>query len=276
MRSWSTCRARRGGCHRGRPRWNSWSWPSWMAAAGPARSTRTRPGSGSRDSGTVGNLDQLRAAVFVALLGRDPRTLLPPGTSRAHPERTPTPGAHGPHPEPTTPAWSAPGCSGGLAGLTGSVNLTIPLATWLGTADAPGEVAGLGPLDADTSRDLATRLTDGPETTWCVTLTDPDPDRRAAAHAYARASPDRSPAGRRAWLGALRFHWLEPGGCGHRLQGRALPAQPHPAAPDQDPPADLRPPRLPPPRPGLRRRPHHPLPPGRSHLRMHPRPPSMR
>jgi hypothetical protein len=34
------------------------------------------------------------------------------------------------------------------------VNLTMPLATWLGLSDAPGHVTGFGPLDADDSRDL--------------------------------------------------------------------------------------------------------------------------
>ena len=144
-----------------------------------------------KEAGADGNLDQLRAAVFTALLtGRDPATLLPPG---------------GAEPE--------------VRGLTGSINLTMPLATWLGSSDAPGEVAGLGPVDAGTCRDLAARLATGPGTTWCVTLT--DTQRRAAAHACAKAGPDPPPATGVSWLAALKFEWLERGECGHRRQGQA-------------------------------------------------------
>jgi hypothetical protein len=151
-----------------------------------------------KNAGADGTLDQLRAAVFVALLtGRDPRTLTP-----------------GTQPVPATPAAPAPACSCS-GGLTGSINLTMPVAAWLGTSQAPGEVAGLGPVDAATCRDLAARLATGPGTTWCVTLT--DAGRRAAAHACARASP-KSAVG--PWLAELRFEWLERGECGHRLEGQ--------------------------------------------------------
>jgi hypothetical protein len=177
-----------------------------------------------KDAGAEGNLDQLRAAVFVALLaGRDPQTLTPP-----------RPGA-----PPRPPArTSGCGCAGGVAGLCGSINLTMPVATWLGSSDAPGEVAGIGPVDAATCRDLASRLTNGPATQWCVTLT--GTDRRAAAHACARAGPaaqaeraaragprgspsggpDRSQDAVTSWLDSLRFEWLERGDCGHRRQGQ--------------------------------------------------------
>jgi hypothetical protein len=152
---------------------------------------------GLKDAGADGDLDQLRAAVFVALLtGRDPQTLLPPGA----------PGLAG---QPVlTPS----------AGLTGSVNLVMPLATWLGSSDAPGEVAGLGPVDAGTCRDLAGRLATGPGTRWCVTLT--NADDRAAAHACARDGPERPPAWR-CWLASLKFERLERGECGHRREGQA-------------------------------------------------------
>jgi hypothetical protein len=144
---------------------------------------------GLKDAGAKGNLDQLRAAVFVALLtGRDPETLLAPPSE---PQQT---------------------------GLTGSINLTMPLATWIGTADRPGEVAGLGPVDAATCRELADRLAAGPGTTWCVTLT--DATGRAAAHACARDGPGRPP-GIVAWLSALKVQWLERGDCQHRRQGSA-------------------------------------------------------
>jgi hypothetical protein len=115
------------------------------------------------------------------------------------------------------------------------VHLTLPASTWLGLTDLPGEAAGLGPIDAWTSRDLATRLSAGPGTRWCVTLT--RPDGTAAAHACARAGtappstragptppgtragpgppPLPDPSGRLRWLSLLRFAWLEYQTCGH-------------------------------------------------------------
>jgi hypothetical protein len=117
--------------------------------------------------GAEGTLDQLRARVYIALLtGQRPVTLLAPA------------------------AVSASG-SGGNAdwpiGLCGSVNLTMPLTTWLGLATEPGEAAGLGALDADVCRDLAAALASNPGSSWCLTLT--GPDGRAAAYGCARSGP---------------------------------------------------------------------------------------
>jgi hypothetical protein len=206
-------------------------------------------------AGTPGSLDQLRAAVFTALLaGRDPDTLLPghgtaqPGTAQPgtagpgspHGQASqPAPGtagpglagpgtadgASGPVPGPGTgaapgAAGTSPAAGGGsLAGLAGSVHITLPASTWLGLADLPGEAAGLGPLDAWTSRDLAARLAAaGPRTRWCITLT--RPDGTAAAHACARAGPGppAGPAARRRWLTRHPFTWLEDPDCSHHSQ----------------------------------------------------------
>jgi hypothetical protein len=188
-------------------------------------------------AGAPGTLDQLRAAVFSALLiGRDPGTLLPeslpesgtaPGNSSAgqatssaasqatgsHPGRpasSPTgspaaqavgdpatghPGSDpsgrsaseatgtGPRPGGSAPDW--------MAGLVGSINLTMPLASWLGHSDAPGEAAGLGPLDASTCRGLAGYLAAHAQSQWCMTLT--GPGGRAVAHACARNGPGPGP-----------------------------------------------------------------------------------
>ena len=169
-----------------------------------------------RDAGAGGTVDQLRAAVFTALLaGRDPDTLLPAPYPAA-------PGADEPDPAGTggqAPA-SAPGPGpGSFAALAGSVHLTLPASTWLGLADLPGEAAALGPLDAWTSRHLAARLTAaGPKTRWCITLT--RPDGTAAAHACARAGPGppASPAARRHWLTRHTFTWLENPDCSHHSQ----------------------------------------------------------
>jgi len=198
-------------------------------------------------AGTPGTLDQLRAAVYTALLaGRDPDTLRPepePGTHAAPghpPDQSPAggpgiSGAPGPDGHAGTggpararhaagsgePAGAGgPGGASGLAALTGSVHLTLPASTWLGLTDLPGEAAGLGPIDAWTSRDLATRLAAGPGTRWCVTLT--KPDGTAAAHACTRAGPPppEGTAARQAWLTSHQFTWLDPGRCSHGSQAR--------------------------------------------------------
>jgi hypothetical protein len=88
-----------------------------------------------------------------------------------------------PHPGGSATDWTA--------GLVGSVNLTMPLASWLGRTDAPGEAAGLGPLDASTCRDLASYLAAHDQSQWCLTLT--GPGDRAIAHACARNGPGPGP-----------------------------------------------------------------------------------
>jgi len=169
-----------------------------------------------KDAGAPGTLDQLRAAVFTALLaGRDPETLLPEGSSST-------------------------ARNDGLAALSGTVHLVMPATAWLGLTDAPGEAAGLGPLGAWTCRDLADRLAAGTDRTrWSVTLT--GQDGRAVAHAEGRAGPGGLPRDRAgpcgllhdragpapnprsqdrglSWLASLRFDWLERNACGHSRQ----------------------------------------------------------
>src|SRR5215472_14800428 len=169
-----------------------------------------------KDAGAAGTLDQLRAAVFAALLaGRDPGTLLPPaadhGGGAGHGNSV-GPGSAGPGDSggagPGDSSGAGPGDlggaglggnaagadgaadsgRGGLGALAGTVHLVMPAAAWLGLSDAPGEAAGLGPLDAWTCRELAARLTAGrSRTRWHVTLT--SPDGRAVAHAAARVGP---------------------------------------------------------------------------------------
>jgi hypothetical protein len=158
-----------------------------------------------RDAGAPGDLGQLRAAVFTALLtGRDPGTLLPAAATTASP-----------------------------ATLTGTVHLTMPAATWLGRTDAPGDIAGFGPADTGTCRDLAERLAASPGTTWCLTLT--SPDGRAVAHGCATTGPATTQPGGQppatgpptptaawhAWLSFLQVQWLERGTCGHPRRVRS-------------------------------------------------------
>jgi hypothetical protein len=225
-------------------------------------------------AGAPGTLDQLRTAVYTALLtGRDPETLLTvaPGrpasttpspadpshtddsttgdtsTNKTHTNKTSTNDTStndtstgdtstGDSEQARTRLAAAP-CPGSLTALTGSVHLIMPASAWLGQADAPGEVTGHGPLDADTCRDLAARLTAGPRTRWCVTLT--DPSGHAIAHACARhgpSPPSPAPAGPSSpgpaparpgttptaalagWLATLPITWLESGTCAHARQ----------------------------------------------------------
>jgi hypothetical protein len=80
---------------------------------------------------------------------------------------------------------------GGLPGLRGTVNLTMPLTAWLGWTQSPGDVPGYGPLDAHDSRTIASLLAQDPASQWCVTLT--DPAGHPTAHACARHGPPGSP-----------------------------------------------------------------------------------
>jgi hypothetical protein len=147
-----------------------------------------------RRAGVSGTMDQLRAQVYLALLTGQPLTALT-GRGTTLGDRWTGTGPGG-----TGPGGSCPGRSGhgelgpGMCGHgpLGAVNLTMPLATWLGLSDAPGHAAGYGPLDAGDSRDLAARLAGHPGSRWCITLT--GEDGRPVAHGCARAGP--GPSGR--------------------------------------------------------------------------------
>src|SRR6185437_2121417 len=143
---------------------------------------------------------------------------------------------------PAALGTGAPGCGcgggGGGAGLGGSVHLTLPLATWLGIADRPGDLAG--------------RLATAPGAAWCLTLT--DPDGRAAAHACTTHSPGPPPGQPRS------------PGSGHGPGPPRQPAHPeHPGPPDNGhqpgPPSEPSPPGHPRP-PHDHREPGGPGPPG--------------
>ena len=122
-------------------------------------------------AGIPGTLDTLRARAYLHLLTGQPTATLILQTT--HPGRAaPSPGA--PAAETagnTAPASTAPNPGpgpgpgpgrGGLPGLRGTVNLTMPLSAWLGWTQSPGDVPGYGPLDADDSRTLAGLLAHGP------------------------------------------------------------------------------------------------------------------
>ncbi len=155
-----------------------------------------------RKAGAHGTMDQLRAAVFTALLtGQDPMALIPASTGQE--------GQEGQDRRAAVPA------------ITGTLHLTMPLSAWAGWTDSPGEIAGLGPADADTCRDLAARLAASPATRWCLTLT--DSDGVAAGHACATSGPSKDPP---AWLRSLKISWLERGACAHRRQSRGYRPSP--------------------------------------------------
>jgi hypothetical protein len=151
-------------------------------------------------AGIPGTLDTLRARAYLHLLtGQPAATLILQATHPGRPGRQPphSPGA-GTHVPPASGSFAPGGASpqpssgpGGLPGLSGTVNLTMPLSAWLGWTESPGDVSGYGPTDADDSRTLADLLTHHPASKWCVTLT--NPAGHPVAHACARHGPPGPP-----------------------------------------------------------------------------------
>jgi hypothetical protein len=198
--------------------------------------------------GAAGTVSQLRAAVYIALLaGRPVTTLLDNpaaiaaaaaasaaaagadaagdsaaenatgeaacGTGAAGPN--PASGAEAAQDADTTGDDAVPDAAGWPA-VAGTIHLTMPLSAFAGGGE-PGEVAGHGPVDAATSRDLAAMLARSTATRWCLTLT--GPGGRAAGHACARRGPA---AGEpvTGWAAGLRarLQLLETGTCGPARQ----------------------------------------------------------
>ena len=149
-------------------------------------------------AGVPGTMDTLRAQVFMALLTETPVSSLLPGDLPATRERA-NPGGRAGRvngSDRTTAGFGSglarPGSAedpavSGFSSLSGSVNLTMPLATWLGLSDAPGNASGYGPLDASDSRDLADALASRAGSRWCLTFT--DARGSPVAHGCARAGP---------------------------------------------------------------------------------------
>jgi Domain of unknown function (DUF222) len=211
------------------------------AAAAMAADQRVDAGARAlKAAGTQATLAQLRAAVFLGLLtGHDPLTFLPPAEGSGSPAEAPAPPAATPTP-PASPAGPtgaarAPGSAAtgswapGPLQVGGSVHLTMPLSAWLGATRSPGEVAGFGPLTAETCRDLAEHIARRPGTRWCLTLTD------AAGHAVGHACARRPPppvsdtAGIAAWLARLKPGPIEAGTCTHarEVPGYRIPDSLH-------------------------------------------------
>jgi uncharacterized protein DUF222 len=210
-----------------------------------------------RAAGMPGTLDQVRAEVFLALLsGQSPQDLLAgsqahsgePGRQRAgHSAGRPGGGAgEGPGGAQAQPGPAASDLLSWPAGPLGTVHLTVPLGTWLGITDNPGEVAGHGAIDAWTGRELADALTDRAGTRYCVTVT--TNEGYPLGHACARSAPPGRgtpgpappgppgpappgpempasgqpgpappalPEAMADWIGCLTVEWLERGTCSH-------------------------------------------------------------
>ena len=202
-------------------------------------------------SGAAGTMDQLRAQVFIALLtGQPVASLLRSGETPGLLRSGDTPGllspgnTTGPLRSGDTPGLLPSGDIPGLLpshnipgrpALPGMVNLTMPLATWLGASQAPGEVPGFGTLDADDCRSLGQAMAAHPRTRWCLTITDenghpvahgcarrrrgppPSEDPALPPGDTARPAADRA-AGIAAWMAGLELEWLETGVCAHRRE----------------------------------------------------------
>ncbi|HEV2376504.1 MAG TPA: HNH endonuclease signature motif containing protein [Streptosporangiaceae bacterium] len=179
-------------------------------------------------AGVTGNLDQLRAAVYLALLSGKPfETLLPAAPA---PQRDGQENGLEDHQDSRSTSNPAPTLS-----AAGSVHLTMPLATWLGLTDTPGDVAGYGPVDAMDARSLAAMLASRDDCQWCLTLT--DRNGHAVAHGCARPRrPRRTRAGPRgtptdgtpadqAWTFTITF--LQTGSCDHSRESSGYEPPPH-------------------------------------------------
>jgi hypothetical protein len=86
---------------------------------------------------------------------------------------------------------------GGPPALAGSVNLILPLTTWLGWSQTPGQVPGFGPVDAQDSRTLAAMLARNSGTKWCLTLTNQRVTRLPTAVLLAARASRPGSTGRR-------------------------------------------------------------------------------
>src|SRR5580693_4407493 len=139
-----------------------------------------------RAAGMPGSLQDLRIRAYLDLLQERDSRAAPEGPAAGGPDQPPPdigpdkpppdtgPGGPGPGPAPRP----APDAGPSLAAL---VTITIPLTTYQGRCDTPGEAGGYGPLDGDDARDLAAAAARHPRTRWCITAL--NPDGTAAAHA---------------------------------------------------------------------------------------------
>jgi Domain of unknown function (DUF222)/HNH endonuclease len=123
-----------------------------------------------------------------------------------------------------------PGASGETGtGLSGAVNLTLPLATLTGAADAPGELGGFGPITGHAAREIARSALGQPALRWCVTVT--GPDGAPAGHGCAtRARPlpagDPGTPGTDGWTFTVTVTALARGHCAHERESSGYQPSP--------------------------------------------------
>ncbi|MGH3159394.1 MAG: DUF222 domain-containing protein [Streptosporangiaceae bacterium] len=219
--------------------------PSAQTLAADARLTQIA--TAWKRHGAQGGLDLLRAHAYLALLlGTDiitpPPSLLPPGLrapaatsgpyasasggadpgshTGARPGGTSGPGSPGAQfpagaggqqvPAGLRPAGPGPGlqAGAGLPPLAGTINVTVPLASLLGWADAPGEAGGYGPIDAGTARTLARAAAGHPASRWQFTVTSPE--------GYALYTGTARRRGGTGWM--VTVQPVATGQCDHRSQ----------------------------------------------------------
>jgi hypothetical protein len=110
-------------------------------------------------------------------------------------------------------------------GLTGTVNLTIPLTTLLGLTDSPGDLGGFGPITAHTAREIAAATLGAPAVRWCVTVI--GENSHATGHGCAtrtRAAPPGTKPGSRAapgdpgWAFTVKIAALADSDCAHERE----------------------------------------------------------
>ncbi len=211
-----------------------------------------------RDAGAEGTLDQLRVQVYLALLSGQaalPAEQPGPGEAenanvgaavpspagstapeRAAPEVTAPDTARDDDPVtegsaaagPGAPARTPPAASR-AGGVTGTVNLTIPLTTLLGLTDSPGDLGGFGPITARTARDLAASTLGNPAVRWCVTATDDNGlpiGHGCATHVRAgqrgghssRSPSGSGPPGDPGWAFTIKLSALAVAECSHQRE----------------------------------------------------------
>jgi len=140
-----------------------------------------------RQAGVEGSMDELRARAYLdLLLDRDSRPATGSPQTDAGAEHA---DGDGDGDGPDGPGHGSPGPGRGLipAGFASKINLTVPATTLLDLAGRPGEITGIGPVDPDLARDLASAAAANPKTTWCMTVT--DADGHAIGHGCARPEP---------------------------------------------------------------------------------------
>lgn len=106
----------------------------------------------------------------------------------------------------------------GAGRLTGTVNLTVPLATLLGVADTPGELGGFGPVTAYTAREVASAALDSSLVRWCVTVTDDSGE--PVGHGCARTGRRRrgASADPNGWAFTVTLRALAAADCRHERE----------------------------------------------------------